>query len=88
MLYPMPGLYAKYYNQDFEPLVEVVQDTCGRHGTFALACYAKYYDDIGYPAHANCSENFNRAVADKGVRPRAGWMAVNFFFNTGIDAHG
>jgi len=86
--YPMPGLHAKYYDQDFEPLVEVVQDTCGRHDAFALACYAKYYDDIGYPGHANCSENFNRALADKGVRPRAGWMAVNFFFNTGIDAHG
>jgi aminomethyltransferase len=86
--YPMPGLHAKYYDQDFEPLVEVVQDTCGRHDAFALACYAKYYDDIGYPGHANCSENFNRALADRGVAARAGWMAVNFFFNTGIDAHG
>jgi aminomethyltransferase len=86
--YPMPGLHAKYYDQDFEPLVEVVQDTCGRHDAFALACYAKYYDDIGYPGHANCSENFNRALAPHGVTGRAGWMAVNFFFNTGIDAHG
>ena len=86
--YPMPGLHSKYYDQDFEPLVEVVQDTCGRHDAFALACYAKYYDDIGYPGHANCSENFNGAVAQHGVTPRAGWMAVNFFFNTGIDAHG
>jgi aminomethyltransferase len=86
--YPMPGLHAKYYDQDFEPLVEVIQDTCGRHDAFALACYAKYYDDIGYPGHINCSENFNGALADKGVTARAGWMAVNFFFNTGIDAHG
>jgi len=86
--YPMPGLHSKYYDQDMEPLVEVVQDTCGRHDAFALACAAKYYDDIGYPGHVNCSENFNRALADKGVTPRAGWMAVNFFFNTGIDAHG
>lgn len=86
--YPMPGLHAKYYDQDFEPLVEVVQDTCGRHDAFALACYAKYYDDIGYPGHVNCSDNFNRALADRGVNARAGWMAVNFFFNTGIDAHG
>ncbi|KQZ86381.1 aminomethyltransferase [Mesorhizobium sp. Root157] len=86
--YPMPGLHAKYYDQDFEPLVEVVQDTCGRHDAFALACYAKYYDDIGYPGHINCSDNFNRALADRGVNARAGWMAVNFFFNTGIDAHG
>ena len=81
--YPMPGLHSKYYDQDMEPLVEVVQDTCGRHDAFALACAAKYYDDIGYPGHVNCSENFNGALADKGVAPRAGWMAINFFFNTG-----
>ena len=86
--YPMPGLHSKYYDQDMEPLVEVVQDTCGRHDAFALACAAKYYDDIGYPGHTNCSENFNRALSDKGVNPRAGWMAINFFFNTAIDAHG
>jgi len=86
--YPMPGLHSKYYDQDMEPLLEVVQDTCGRHDAFALACAAKYYDDIGYPGHANCSDNFNRALADKGVSPRAGWMAINFFFNTAIDAHG
>jgi len=86
--YPMPGLHAKYYDQDFEPLVEVIQDTCGRHDAFALACYAKYYDDIGYPGHVNCSENFNGALTPHGVNARAGWMAVNFFFNTGIDAHG
>ncbi|MER8630186.1 aminomethyltransferase family protein [Mesorhizobium opportunistum] len=86
--YPMPGLHSKYYDQDMEPLVEVVQDTCGRHDAFALACAAKYYDDIGYPGHTNCSENFNRALSGKGVNPRAGWMAINFFFNTAIDAHG
>lgn len=86
--YPMPGLHAKYYDQDMLPLVEVIQDTCGRHDAFALACAAKYYDDIGYPGHINCSDNFNYALTDHGVRPRAGWMAINFFFNTGIDEHG
>lgn len=86
--YPMPGLHSKYYDQDMEPLVEVVQDTCGRHDAFALACAAKYYDDIGYPGHPNCSENFNFALVDRGVAPRVGWMAVNLFFNTSIDAHG
>jgi aminomethyltransferase len=86
--YPMPGLFSKYYDQDMDPLVEVVQDTCGRHDAFALACAAKYYDDIGYPGHVNCSDNFNKALSDHGVTPRAGWMAANFFFNTSIDAHG
>lgn len=86
--YPMPGLHAKYYDQDMLPLIEVVQDTVGRHDAFALACAAKYYDDIGYPGHANCSDNFNGALAPHGVTARAGWMAINFFFNTGLDEHG
>ncbi|MGQ0567102.1 MAG: DUF1989 domain-containing protein [Gemmobacter sp.] len=86
--YAMPGLHSKYYDHDMAPLVEVVQDTVGRHDAFALACAAKYYDDIGYPGHPNCSENFNAALAPHGVTARAGWMAVNLFFNTGIDAQG
>ena len=28
-LYPGPGLYSKYYTVDHEPLLELVQDTCG-----------------------------------------------------------
>lgn len=86
--YPMPGLHAKYYDQDMVPLVKVLQDTCGRHDAFALACSAKYYDDIGYPGHINCSENFNAALAGFGVGARPGWMAINFFFNMRIDDHG
>ena len=86
--YSMPGLHSKYFNQDWVPLVEVVQDTVGRHDAFAMACAAKYYDDIGYPGHVNCSDNFNKALAGRGVDPRPGWMAVNLFFNTNIDSHG
>ncbi|MFO1174429.1 MAG: DUF1989 domain-containing protein [Paracoccaceae bacterium] len=87
-VYPMPGLHSKYFDQDFVPLVEVIQDTCGRHDTFGLACTAKYYDDIGYPGHANCTENFNGALGKYGVAARGGWMAANFYFNTGVDGHG
>ncbi len=86
--YSMPGLHSKYYDQDWVPLVEVVQDTVGRHDAFAMACASKYYDDIGYPGHANCSDNFNGALSKHGVDSRPGWMAVNLFFNTNIDAHG
>ncbi|MFD1881535.1 DUF1989 domain-containing protein [Paracoccus pacificus] len=86
--YAMPGLHGKFFDQDMVPLIEVVQDTCGRHDAFAMACAAKYYDDIGYPGHPNCSTNFNGALADYGAEQRPGWMAMNFFFNTRIDEHG
>ncbi|MDU9005561.1 DUF1989 domain-containing protein [Sedimentitalea todarodis] len=84
-LYPQPGLFSKYFSSDQEPLVEIVQDTVGRHDTFGLACTARYYEDLGYPGHVNCSDNINRELGAFGVRPRGGWPAINFFFNTLLD---
>ena len=84
-LYPGPGLYSKYYTVDHEPLLELVQDTCGRHDSFGLACTARYYEDLGYPGHANCSDNINAEGEHFGIRPRGGWPAINFFFNTMLD---
>jgi aminomethyltransferase len=85
--YPLPGLHAKAFDQDMQPLVEVVRDTVGRHDAFGLACNARYYDDQGYPGHVNCTDNFNAQLAPYGVAKRKGWMALNFFYNTGVDAN-
>jgi len=85
LLYPAPGLYAKYYSSDAEPLLEIVQDTCGRHDTFGLACTARYYEDMGYPGHVNCTDNMNAELGAYDIRPRGGWPAINFFFNTMLD---
>ncbi len=82
---PGPGLYGKFYDVDMDPLVEVVQDTVGRHDMFALACQAKYYEDMGYPGHVNCTDNFNGQVTPYGIAERKGWEALNFFYNTGLD---
>ena len=84
--YPRPGLYSKFFDVDMDPLVQVVQDTVGRHDTFGLACTARYYEDAGYPGHVNCTDNFNRQVTPYGIAERAGWEAVNFFYNTHIEA--
>lgn len=84
-LYPTPGIFSKYWSQDMEPLVELVQDTCGRHDTFGLACTARYYEDLGYPGHVNCSDNINKGAEKFDIRPRGGWPAINFFFNTMLD---
>jgi len=84
-LYPAPGIFSKYFSSDHEPLVEIVQDTCGRHDTFGLACTARYYEDLGYPGHVNCSDNMNEDLARFDVKPRGGWPAINFFFNTMLD---
>ena len=83
--YPVPGLPSKAFALDFEPLIEVVQDTCGRHDAFATACTSRFYDDMGYPGHANCTENFNSALDPFGIARRKGWEALNFFYNTHMD---
>ena len=85
--YPMPGLHAKYYDQNMETLVEVVQDTIGRHDTFGTACTRKSYEDAGYFGHINCSDNFNYVLDKYGVEKRLGWAAINLFFNTSVDAN-
>jgi aminomethyltransferase len=86
--YPLPSLFAKSYDDDMTALVEVVQDTCGRHDAFGLACFAKYYDDMGYVGHVNCTDNFNRVLEPYGIGARKGWMAQNYFYNTGVDDGG
>ncbi|MGI0525843.1 DUF1989 domain-containing protein [Rhizobium giardinii] len=83
--YPTPGLPSKAFDRDFEPLVEIVQDTVGRHDAFATACNSRYYDDMGYPGHVNCTDNFNHALKPYGIAPRKGWEALNYFYNTNID---
>ena len=84
--YPTPGLQGKFYDADMEPLVEVVRDTVGRHDTFALACNARYYEDLGYPGHVTCTDNFNGQIDTYGIAARKGWPALNFFFNTAFNA--
>jgi aminomethyltransferase len=83
--YPRPGLADKFYDQDMQPLLRMVQDTCGRHDTFGLACTRRTYDAYGMPGHDNCSDNISRAGAPYGVAERLAWPAVNLFFNTAVD---
>ncbi len=83
--YPGPGLLDKFFDREMRPLLNVVQDTCGRHDTFGLACTARGYEDRGFPGHLNCSDNMSHALAPYGVARRLAWPAINFFWNTWID---
>ena len=85
--YPSPGLHSKFFDRDYNALVEVIQDTVGRHDTFGLACTARTYEDQGYFGHINCSDNFNNALEPYEVGRYRGWPAINFFYNTNVDAH-
>ena len=83
--YPGPGLFAKFFDPDMQALVEVIHDTVGRHDTFNLACTRRYYEDMGYFGHPNCSDNFNASFEPFDLDASIGWPAINFFFNTHVD---
>ena len=83
--YPMPGLSSKFFDRNQDPLIEVMQDSIGRHDTFGTACSLKTYEDQGYFGHINCSDNFNYSLDSFGIEKRNAWQAVNLFWNTGID---
>lgn len=85
-LFPLPG--QLFSDADGEPLLELVEDTVGRHDTFGLACNREYYEALGIADHRNCTDNFNRELAAFGFEPRRFWEPVNFFFNTRIAADG
>jgi len=83
--YPGPGLLDKFFDRDMRPMLAVVQDTCGRHDTFGVACTARGYAERGFPGHVNCSDNMSDALAPFSVARRSAWPAINFFWNTWVD---
>lgn len=83
--YPGPGLLDKFYDRDLNPMMRVVQDTCGRHDTFGMACTARGYEERGFPGHVNCSDNISAALRPYGIGERPAWPAINFFWNTWVD---
>ncbi|WP_295559732.1 aminomethyltransferase family protein [uncultured Hyphomicrobium sp.] len=86
--YPAPGLHSKFFDKDRNALVEIVQDTVGRHDTFNLACTTRYYEDMGYFGHPNCTDNFNGTLKSyTPISALSGWPAINFFYNTNVDSH-
>ncbi|MEO0372879.1 MAG: DUF1989 domain-containing protein, partial [Pseudomonadota bacterium] len=85
--FPGPGLLDKFFDRDLRPMMKVVQDTCGRHDTFGMACTARGYEERGFPGHVNCSDNISYALDPFGVGRRTAWPAINFFWNTWIDHH-
>jgi aminomethyltransferase len=85
-LFPLPG--QGIYDGEGNRLLELVEDTVGRHDTFGIACNREYYEALGYPDHLNCTDNFNRELAAFGYEPRPFWEPINFFYNTKIGPDG
>jgi aminomethyltransferase len=85
-LFPLPG--QGIFDAEGGKLLTLVEDTVGRHDTFGIACNREYYEELGYPDHLNCTDNFNRELAAFRYEPRRFWEPINFFYNTKIGADG
>lgn len=85
-LFPLQG--QCFYDGEGTALLELVEDTVGRHDTFGIACNRETYEALGYPDHVNCTDNFNRELAPYGYAPRRFWEPVNFFYNTKVGPDG
>src|SRR6266550_3740302 len=85
-LFPLPG--QGIHDAEGNRLLELVEDTVGRHDTFGIACNREYYEALGYPDHLNCTDNFNRELAAFGYEPRRFWEPINFFYNTKVGPDG
>ena len=86
--YPRPGLHSKYYDQEMEPLVEMVQDTVGRHEPSRSPARPNTTTTSAIPVTPTARTISTARSPPRACPPRAGWMAINLFFNTAIDANG
>ncbi len=85
-LFPAPG--QGVFDADGELLLTLVEDTVRRHDTFAVACTRESYEALGRTGHPNCTDNFNRVLAEFGYPERRFYEVVNWFYNTKVGPDG
>ena len=75
------GIYSNMRNK----MLEIVEDTVGRHDILYAACDPKRYSiDYGLEGHANCREALGGALKQFGVSYEAIPDPVNWFMNVAI----
>jgi uncharacterized protein len=78
-----PALGDDLYSSRRRPLLTLVEDTSsGVHDTLLAACDAERYRQLGGPeGHANCAENYVRALAAVDIHPGFIPGPLNLFMN-------
>jgi uncharacterized protein YcgI (DUF1989 family) len=80
-------LYSNRHNR----MLVIIADSVGRHDMLFAACNRqRYVDDYGIEEHANCVDNFVRALASRGyeIAPDRLPDPINFFMHVGIKGRG
>jgi hypothetical protein len=71
------------YSSHRRPLLTLVEDTSpGVHDTLIAACDRERYRQLGADGyHANCADNFRRALSLRGIHPAHVPSPLNLFMN-------
>jgi uncharacterized protein YcgI (DUF1989 family) len=86
----VPGVGDGLYSNGRRPLLTLVEDTSpGVHDTLIAACDPERYRQLGATGHhANCAENFRRALALHGIQADRVPAPLNLFMNIRWDEDG
>jgi uncharacterized protein YcgI (DUF1989 family) len=86
----MPVAGDQLYSSCRRPLLTMVEDTSpGVHDTLIAACDRERYAQLGADGyHANCADNFRRALSLRGIDPDRVPAPLNLFMNIAWDADG
>lgn len=71
-----------------EPLLELIEDTVGRHDLLYAACDPKRYEELGEENHPNCRTALAAALAPYGIEVDRIPDPVNWFMNVAIKQRG
>lgn len=77
------------YSNRRDPLMQLVEDTVGKHDFFFPACdYYRYKVDFDVEDHPNCHDNLVNALAEHGICMKEIPDPINWFMNNDMDENG
>jgi uncharacterized protein YcgI (DUF1989 family) len=86
----VPAVGDHLFSSCRRPLLTVTEDTSpGVHDTLIAACDRERYAQLGAEGyHANCADNFRRALSLRGIEPGGVPAPLNLFMNIAWHADG
>ncbi|WP_413557508.1 DUF1989 domain-containing protein [Bdellovibrio sp. HCB209] len=78
------------YSQRSNPLLEIIDDTCGRHDFLMTPCSLKMFQIVAgnNEHHPSCHENLSNAFSDFGINPDHISTTFNIFMNVTVNQDG
>lgn len=84
----VPQLGMSLYSNRRQAMLEIVEDTVGRHDMLYAACDPVRYADLGVPEHASCRAALTDALSSYSVGYDRVPDPVNWFMNVSIQQRG